>query len=288
MRPCRGARTPDRSGGWTIALESGLQLYLRQINEAPLLTAAQEISLSRRIQQQQDPAAREQMIRSNLRLVVNIAKKFTGRGLSLSDLIEEGNLGLLRAVEGFDPEQGNRFSTYGSWWIKQAIKRALINAVQPVHIPAYMVEMIARWKAAEADLREKLGRPPANEELAEHMDLPPRKIRIIKKAVHALASHSQSPKGENGEALNEMLEATNTPRPEQAVFDADELEAIRRMLDQIDEREAKILRLRFGLGDTEPLTLKQIGHQLGITRERVRQIQEEAVRKIGAQLAGQY
>ncbi len=252
------------------------------------MTAEQEVTLSRRIHANQDPAAREQMIRSNLRLVVNIAKKFSGRGLSLSDLIEEGNLGLLRAVEGFDPEQGNRFSTYGSWWIKQAIKRALINAVQPVHIPAYMVEMIARWKAAESSLRESLGRPPSNDELAEKMELPARKIRIIKKAVRAMASRTQSPKDQDGKALNEMLEDTNTPRPEQAVFDADELAAIRQMLDQIDEREAKVLRLRFGLDDVEPLTLKQIGAKLGITRERVRQIQEEAVRKLGAQLAGQY
>lgn len=268
-----------------IVVQSGLQLYLRQINSAPLLTGEQEKQLARRIRDHQDPAAREQMIRSNLRLVVNIAKKFAGRGLSLADLIEEGNLGLLRAVEGFDPEQGNRFSTYGSWWIKQAIKRALINAVQPVHIPAYMVEMIARWKAAESALRETLGRPPTNDELAEHMELPARKIRIIKKAVRAFASHLHSPRGEDGETLHDMLEDTNTPSPQQQVFDADELAAIRHMLEQIDEREARVLRLRFGLDDAEPLTLKQIGEQLGITRERVRQIQEEAVRKLSAQMA---
>src|ERR1700753_474174 len=144
----------------STAVQSGLQLYLRQINESPVLTAQQEKDLARKIINDNDPAARERIVRSNLRLVVNIAKHYVNRGLSLPDLIEEGNIGLLKAVEGFDPENGCRFSTYASWWIKQAIKRALINSVQPIHIPAYMVEMIAKWKQAIAEMEDKLGRGP--------------------------------------------------------------------------------------------------------------------------------
>src|SRR3954468_13448241 len=142
----------------SIAVQNGLQIYLRQINESPLLTADEEKQLARRIINENDPAARERMVRSNLRLVVNIAKHCVNRGLSLPDLIEEGNIGLLKAVEGFDPDNGSRFSTYASWWIKQAIKRALINSVQPIHIPAYMVEMMSKFRQAMRELDNILGR----------------------------------------------------------------------------------------------------------------------------------
>src|SRR5437868_3552433 len=162
----------------SIAVQSGLQLYLRQINESPLLSAADEKDLGRRIIAEGDPAARERMVRSNLRLVVNIAKHYMNRGLPLQDLIEEGNIGLIKAVEGFDPENGCRFSTYASWWIKQGIKRSLINAVQPIHIPAYMIEMMSKLKTAMRELEDRLGRLPTTEELSEHLKMPAKKLRI--------------------------------------------------------------------------------------------------------------
>ena len=208
-------------------MDSTLELYLHEINAAPLLTAEQEQELAHRIIQHGDPEARDRMVRSNLRLVVNIAKKYNNRGMQLSDLIEEGNLGLLRAVEGFDPDQGSRFSTYASWWIKQAIKRALINSVQPVHIPAYMVEMIARWKQATIELQDRLGRAPTIEEMAETLEMPPRKVKIIRRAVKAFAAPSQMPSSDGTSSLSEMLEDNHTPRPEEAIFNADELEAIK-------------------------------------------------------------
>ncbi len=286
------------------AVESGLQVYLRQINEAPLLSAEEERDLALRIRAAQEAdekfrcgeislgeksrledaanAAREQMIRSNLRLVVNIAKNYSSRGMPLADIIEEGNLGLLRAVEGFDPDQGSRFSTYASWWIKQAIRRALINSVQPIHIPAYMVEEIAKWKQASAELEEKLGRAPTMQEMAEYLKIPERKVRIIKRAVKAFGSPTQSGNADAEFTLSEMLADEKTPAPEQALFSEMEATTIQRLLDQIDEREATILRLRFGLDNREPMTLKEIGEKIGLTRERVRQIEHEALAKLNA------
>ena len=234
--------------------------------------------------EQQAIAARERLVRSNLRLVVNIAKRFSRRGMPLSDLIEEGNLGLIRAVEGYDPDQNTRFSTYASWWIKQAIKRSLINSRQPVHIPAYMVEMIARWRQAKAHFVEQEGRQPTMQELAEFMDLPERKVHMIRRAVTAFASSQQSASEDTELPLSETLTDERTPRPDEAMFSEAESGTLQRLLEEIDEREATILRLRFGLDDGEPMTLKDIGAKVGLTRERVRQIQDEALRKLNALL----
>src|SRR5438876_2787151 len=217
----------------TVAVQSGLQLYLKQINESPLLTAVQEKDLARRIIQHNDPEARERMVRSNLRLVVNIAKHYINRGLSLPDLIEEGNIGLLKAVEGFDPNEGTRFSTYASWWIKQAIKRALINSVQPIHIPAYMVEMMAKLKQAMRELEEDLGRLPTVDELSAHMKMSPKKVKIIRKAVKAYHSPTQFGSSDNEMTINELVADTHNPGPDQLVRDNDELRQLTDLLEQI-------------------------------------------------------
>ncbi|MBA4066475.1 MAG: RNA polymerase subunit sigma [Isosphaera sp.] len=265
-------------------VQSPLETYLREINETALLTADQEKTLARAIGEG-DTSARDQMVRANLRLVVNIARGYTGKGLALQDLIEEGNLGLLRAVEGFDPTMNTRFSTYASYWIKQSIKRALVNTAKTIRIPAYMVELLAKWRRATNRLTDELGRTPTHEEVAKVLGLPRKKLNIIKKAIRVYNAAPQSDQGEQGWSIDEMLMDGRAKTPDTEMVETDDLKQVMHLLDRMDKREATVLRMRFGLDDEEPRTLKEIGECLGLTRERVRQIESEALAKLGEDLS---
>src|SRR5262245_1014052 len=272
---------PRRPRGQSV--QSPLETYLREINETSLLNAEEERELARQIKED-NSEARDRMVRTNLRLVVNIARGDTGKGLGLQDLIEEGNLGLLRAVEGFNHEMGTRFSTYASYWIKQSIKRALVNTAKTIRIPAYMVELLAKWRRASAKLQDELGRPPTHEEVAKSLNLPKKKLAIIKKAIRVYNAAPQSDQAETGWSLDEMVMDGHSKSPDLEMVEADDLHHVLDLLDKMDKREATVLRMRFGLDDEEPKTLKEIGERLGLTRERVRQIESEALSKLSESL----
>ncbi len=266
-------------------LQSPLETYLREINETKLLTAEDEQTLARQIALG-DAAARDRMVRANLRLVVNISRSYVSKGLALQDLIEEGNLGLLRAVEGFDPDMGTRFSTYASYWIKQSIKRALINSAKTIRIPAYMVELLSKWRRASARLTEELGRTPTPEEVARVLGLARKKLPIIKKAIKIYNLTPQTDQADSGWSLGDMVMDENAKTPDDVLMNTDNLRHVMEMLKVMDPREATVLRMRFGLDEHDPKTLKEIGESMGLTRERVRQIETEALAKLAMGLDG--
>ncbi|HUT61598.1 MAG TPA: sigma-70 family RNA polymerase sigma factor [Phycisphaerae bacterium] len=267
----------------TVRSRSGLGWYVDRIKSTPLLTAEQERQLARRIRERSDPIAREDMIAANLRLVVKIAKQYYSAGMTLGDLVAEGNLGLMRAVEEFDPAAGVRFSTYAAWWIKQTIKRALINAGQPIHIPAYMSKLISKWRKGTKELEARLGRPPTIREMARKLKISLKKAQIIKQGLLAVNAPNQIG-AEATQAMAEMVSDPDVSSPEQALLKAGDLPMVRSMLKQLEPRERKIVELRYGLDGWEgpQRTYKQIGKIIGLTRERVRQLEKQALGKLKA------
>jgi RNA polymerase primary sigma factor len=238
--------------------------------------------LGKLVVEENNPAAREQLVRSNLRLVVNIAKKYANRGMALGDLIEEGNLGLIKAVDYYDPERGTRFSTYAAWWIKQSIKRALLMNIKPVHVPTYMVSLINQWRHASIELENKLGRAPELEEIAELVQLPVRKAKVIDEVVKILSSvrDTSAEVDEDEPGLETTIGDEEADNPEEALLADEELEKVLKLLGRIDAREADVLKMHYGLEGHRPLSLKEIGQELGLTRERIRQIQRDALSKL--------
>lgn len=235
-----------------------------------------------------DSAAREHMINANLRLVVSIARNYVNRGLPLMDLIEEGNVGLLKAVEKFNYKHKCRFSTYANWWIKQAMRRAITNTSKTVRVPAYMVEAISQWKNAELALQAQLGRRPSVEEVLGATNVGAKNYKLVKRIVRLSSKSGQPISLDLMSSLNELIEDQKAGQPEDNMFTANEHETLRRLLDSINPREARILRLRYGLDDDGPMTLEQIGNRVRLTRERVRQIEREAIQKLCSIINSRY
>ncbi len=263
---------------------SVLHIYLQEINATPLLSAQEEHALAHRIAEG-DPVAREHMVKANLRLVVNIARGYLNKGVGLEDLIEEGNLGLMRAVEGFDGTMENRFSTYASYWIKQSIRRAVMNQGKPIRLPAYMVTLLTKWKRVNHLLTEKLGRTPLPEEIGQTLRLSKKKVGIVITAIRVnnLTPH---PEGgdDDGNMLDDVLTDDRAKSADDQLIEADDLERVYEQLDQLELRESTVIRMRFGLDDHGPRTLREIGETLGLTRERVRQLESVALSKLVASL----
>jgi RNA polymerase primary sigma factor len=261
------------------SVQTPIESYLREINETPLLKADEEKELANRIEDG-DIEARDHLVRANLRLVVNIARSYQGKGLALQDLIAEGNLGLLRAVEGYDPSMNTRFSTYASFWIKQSMKRAVVNTAKTVRLPAYMVQLLTEWRRAAARLHEELDRTATEEEIAQRLKLPKKKLSIIKKAIRIYNAGPQGEVEDTGWSIDDLAMDNMAHTPDAQLMHSDDLHQVLHFLDRLEEREATVLRLRFGLNGQEPMTLKEIGGCLHLTRERVRQIEREALGKL--------
>jgi len=255
-----------------------LQLFLRETGRHPLLTAAQEVELAKRIERG-DLDAKRLMIQSNLRLVVSIAKNYRNQGLPFLDLIQEGTLGLIRAVEKFDWRRGYKFSTYATWWIRQAVARALADKARTIRMPVHIVERLQKMNRAERNLWTQLGREPSLEEIAEEASLPIQQAREVRAAARAATSLDQ-PVGDQDDAVLGDFVAGEGPLPDEQVETSLRSQALAQALAALSDRERQVILLRYGLADQEPKTLEEIGRRLGLTRERVRQIEVEALRRL--------
>jgi len=259
--------------------DPGFQLYLRQIAQYPLLTPADEIKLAAKIKKG-NKAASAEMIRANLRLVVKIARDYANLGLPLLDLISEGNIGLMKAVERFDPAKGGKLSTYGSWWIKQSIKRALANQGKTIRLPVHLVDKIAKIRRVGAGLSDELGREATDEEIAEEVGMNAGKVTLLKQAAIRPAS-LDAPIGEDDATeFGEMVGDEMAVDPFENLSDKDIHLEVGDLLSKLDERERKIINARFGLDGSDPITLEEVGDKFGVTRERIRQLQNIALNKM--------
>jgi len=259
--------------------DTGFQLYLREIAQFPLLTVADEIKLARKIKRG-DQEARSLMVRSNLRLVVKIARDYSNYGLPLLDLISEGNIGLMKAVERFDPKKGGKLSTYAAWWIKQSIKRALANQSKTIRLPVHLVDKIAKIRRVSTQMTEELGREPSDDELAEEIGLSAAKVTALKSAAIRPTSLDQPIGDDDSTQFGDLVGDTEAQDPFEMLRDKDLRDEVGDLLDVLDDRERRIINARFGLDGKKPKTLEEVGEKFGVTRERIRQLQNIALTKL--------
>ena len=262
-----------------VSLEDPVRMYLKEIGKVPLLSAKEELELAKRMEQG-DESAKNRLSEANLRLVVSIAKRYVGRGMQFLDLIQEGNLGLIKAVEKFDYRKGYKFSTYATWWIRQAITRAIADQARTIRIPVHMVETINKLIRVQRQLLQELGREPGPEEIAKEMGIPVERVREIQKISQEPVS-LETPIGEEEDShLGDFIEDDHMPTPQEAAAFTLLQEQIREVLGTLTDREQKVLRLRFGLDDGRQRTLEEVGKEFNVTRERIRQIEAKALRKL--------
>jgi len=264
-----------------------LKTYFKEVRQIPLLTAKQEVELNKRIRRG-DEIARKEMIRANLRLVINIAKRYMHLGTPFLDLIEEGNLGLMKAVERFDHRKGFRFSTYAAWWIRQGITRSISEQGKMIRVPVYMNDLIAKWKKTKESLYQKLKRVPSDIDISKKLKLPQEKIEQINFWMSTTTSSLESPIGEDDESqVSDLVEDKTTAAPDAGIERLMDKERVENLLDLLRDREREILDMRFGLADSKPHTLAEVADKLGVSRERIRQIEEAALKKLKKFVVGQ-
>lgn len=261
-----------------VSIEDPVRMYLKEIGKVPLLSAEREIELAKRMEEG-DEDAKKELAEANLRLVVSIAKRYVGRGMLFLDLIQEGNLGLIKAVEKFDYHKGYKFSTYATWWIRQAITRAIADQARTIRIPVHMVETINKLIRVSRQLLQELGREPLPEEIAKELDMPVERVREILKISQEPVS-LETPIGEEDSHLGDFIQDDNVPVPAEAAAQTLLKEQLDEVLDTLTEREQKVLRLRFGMNDGRARTLEEVGKEFDVTRERIRQIEAKALRKL--------